>query len=141
MITAEDHRAADELLRNAKTIAVVGLDDRTERTAYHVADYLRRQGIRIIPVPKQKWADEVFGEKAYKRVQDIPDKIDFVDVFVRSEHTGDVIDEAIEAGVPGIWLQQGITNDEGLERARAAGLVVTQDRCTLVEHQRMTRSQ
>jgi predicted CoA-binding protein len=79
MITREDDRAADELLRNARTIAVVGLDDRTERTAYHVADYLRSQGIRIIPVPKQKWADEVFGEKAYRRVQDIPDKVDFVE--------------------------------------------------------------
>jgi len=137
VITGHDNLAADQALRHARTIAVVGLDDRSERTAYQVADYLRRNGYRIIPVPKQQWADEVFGQKAYRRVQDIPEPIDLVDVFVRSEQTGEVIEDVIASGAPAIWLQVGITNDEGLARAQAAGLVVTQDRCTMVEHRRL----
>lgn len=137
MITPQDSLAADQALKHARTIAVVGLDDRSERTAYQVADYLRRNGYRIIPVPKQQWADEVFGQKAYRRVQDIPEPIDLVDVFVRSEQTSEVIDDVIASGAPAIWLQVGITNDEGLARAKAAGLVVTQDRCTMVEHRRL----
>ena len=140
MTTNQDDLAADAILKAAKTIAVVGLDDRPERTAYQIAAYLRSQGIRIIPVPKQQWADEVFGEKAYARVQDIPDEVDLVDVFVRSEQTDDVIADAIAAGVPAIWLQVGITNDNGLERAKEAGIVVTQDRCTMVEHRRLKSS-
>lgn len=137
MITPQDNLAADQALKHARTIAVVGLDDRSERTAYQVADYLRRHGYRIIPVPKQQWADEVFGQKAYRRVQDIPEPIDLVDVFVRSEQTGEVIDDVIASGAPAIWLQVGITNDEGLARAKAAGLAVTQGRCTMVEHRRL----
>lgn len=123
-------------LRDAKTIAVVGLDTRTDRTAYRIASYLQRQGYRIIPVWFQQEASEVLGEKAYARVQDIPGHVDLVDVFVRSEQTDGPIDDAIAAGAGCLWLQQGITNDAGLERARAAGLVATQDRCTMVEHSR-----
>jgi len=81
----------------------------------------------------------VLGEKAYARVQDIPEPVDFVDVFVRSEQTDRVIDDAIAAGAKAIWLQQGIVNSTGLERARAAGLVATQDRCTMVEHRARLR--
>ncbi len=121
-------------LRDAKTIAVVGLDTRQERTAYRIASYLQGAGYRIIPVWFQQEADEVLGERAYARVQDIPEHVDFVDVFVRSEQTDAVIDDAIAAGVGAVWLQQGIVNEAGLERARAAGLVATQDRCTMVEH-------
>ncbi|MCA9830598.1 MAG: CoA-binding protein [Dehalococcoidia bacterium] len=121
-------------LRDAKTIAVVGLDTRKERTAYQIASYLQGAGYRIIPVWFQQEADEVLGERAYARVQDIPEKVDFVDVFVRSEQTDAVIDDAIAARVGTVWLQQGIVNEAGLERARAAGLVATQDRCTKVEH-------
>src|SRR6202008_2223830 len=123
-----------ETLRNAKTIAVVGLDNRPERTAYRIASYLQRAGYRIIPVWFQQEADEVLREKAYARLQDIPGPVDLVDVFVRSEQTDRVIDDAIAAGAKAIWLQQGIVNEAGLERARAAGLVATQDRCTMVEH-------
>lgn len=126
-------------LRDAKTIAVVGLDTRTDRTAYRIAAYLQSQGYRIIPVWFQQEADEVLGEKAYAHVQDIPFPVDLVDVFVRSEQTDAAIDDAIAAGAKCVWLQQGIFNDTGLERARAAGLIVTQDRCTLVDHQRYIR--
>jgi len=132
----------DEALRaldEARTVAVVGLDNRTGRTAYRIAEYLQAAGYRVIPVWFQQEADEVLGEKAYARLQDIPETVDFVDVFVRSEQTDRVIDDAIAAGAKAIWLQQGIVNDEGLARARAAGIVATQDRCTMVEHSRFLR--
>ena len=133
----EHERAAEQALLTARTIAVVGLDDRPERPAYRIASYLRSSGYRIIPVPKQKWADEVFGEQAYERVQDIPVPVDLVDVFVRGNETDDVIDDAIAAGASGVWLQSGITNDAGIARAHEAGIAATQDRCAMVEHRRL----
>jgi hypothetical protein len=123
-------------LMEAKTIAVVGLDERQWRTAYRIATYLQRAGYRIIPVWFQQHAETVLGERAYARLTDVPVPIDLVDVFVRSEQTDSVIDDAIAAGAKAIWLQQDIVNPAGLERARAAGLVTTQDRCTMVEHRR-----
>jgi hypothetical protein len=134
-MTSPEDEAAIEALRNAKVIAVVGLDTRAGRTAYQIAAYLQGAGYRVIPVPFQQPADEVLGEKTYPSVQAIPGHVDLVDVFVRSEQTGRVIDDAIAAGAGAVWLQQGIFNDTGLARAREAGLVVTQDRCTMVDHQ------
>lgn len=121
-------------LKEAKTIAVVGLDTRPNRTAYQIAEYLQQAGYRVIPVWFQQEASEVLGERAYASLRDVPEHIDLVDVFVRSEQTDTVIDDAIAAGAGAIWLQQGIVNQAGLARARAAGLVATQDRCTMVEH-------
>lgn len=126
---------ATKLLKDARTVAVVGLDSRTDRVAYRIADYLQGAGYRVIPVHRGQFpADEVLGEKAYESLTDIPEKVDLVDVFVRSEQTGPVIDDAIAAGAKGIWLQVGITNDAGLKRAREAGLITTQNRCTMVVH-------
>ena len=125
---------AIDVLMKAKTIAVVGLDTRKERTAYRIAEYLQGAGYRIIPVPVQQPADEVLGEKAYKSLRDIPEHVDLVDVFVRSEHTGPIIDDAIAIKADAVWLQQGITNPEGIAKAEAAGLAATQDKCAMVEH-------
>ena len=135
-MTEPDENAAIEALRHAKTIAVVGLDTRQDRTAYRIAAYLQAHGYRIIPVPVQQPADEVLGERTYARIQDIPGKVDLVDVFVRSEGTDAVIDDAIAAGAGAVWLQQGIVNASGIARARAAGLAATEDRCTMVDHRR-----
>ena len=127
--------AALETLRDAKTIAVVGLDSRTDRVAYRIAVYLQGAGYRVIPVHRGQFpADEVLGEKAYGCLKDVPEHIDLVDVFVRSEQTDPVIDDAIAVRASGVWLQSGIFNDEGIARARAAGLTATQDRCTMVDH-------
>lgn len=127
--------AALQALKDAKTIAVVGLDSRTNRTSYRIASYLQGAGYRIIPVHRGRFpADEVLGEKAYESLLDIPDHVDLVDVFVRSEQTDPVIDDAIAAHAGTVWLQVGITNDAGLERAAAAGLVTMQDACTMIEH-------
>jgi predicted CoA-binding protein len=121
-------------LRDAKTIAVVGLDARTGRTAYRIADYLQRAGYKIIPVNLGQPGDVVLGEPAYTHLGDVKEHVDLVDVFVRSENTGPVIDDAIAIGADAVWLQVGINNDQGLRRAREAGLIATQDRCTMVEH-------
>lgn len=127
--------AATELLKHAKTIAVVGLDSRTDRVAYRIASYLKDHGYRVIPVHRNQFpADEVLGEKAYASLRDVPEKIDLVDVFVRSEQTTPVIEDAIAVGAKGVWLQVGITNPDELEKAREAGLVTMQDRCTMVVH-------
>ena len=125
---------AAQALRDAKTIAVVGLDTRTNRFAYRIASYLQSAGYRIIPVSLDQPADEVLGERAYPSLRDVPEPIDLVDVFVRSENTGPIIDDAIAVGAKAVWLQSGIYNAEGVERARAAGLIATHDRCTMVEH-------
>ncbi len=127
--------AATEVLRDARRIAVVGLDSRTDRVAYRIARYLQQHGYTIVPVHRGQFpADEVLGEKAYESLRDVPESVDVVDVFVRSEQTGPVIDDAIASGAKAVWLQVGIRNDEGLARAREAGLVATQDECTMVVH-------
>lgn len=127
--------AAAELLKEAKTIAVVGLDSRTDRVAYRIASYLKEHGYRIIPVHRNLFpADEVLGEKAYASLRDVPGKIDLVDVFVRPDQTTPIIEDAIAVGAKGVWLQVGITNPEALQKAAEAGLVTTEDRCTMVAH-------
>lgn len=129
---------AIEALRTARTIAVVGLDSRTERVAYRIASYLQRAGYKVIPVHRGNFpAEQVLGETAYETLRDVPEHIDLVDVFVRSEQTGPVIDDAIAIKAGAVWLQQDIFNDDGLERARAAGLAAIQDRCTMVEHRQL----
>ncbi len=130
--------AALQVLAEAKTIAVVGLDSREERPAHRIASYLQSAGYTVIPVHRGRFpAAEVLGQRAYASLRDIPEKVDLVDVFVRSEETTPVIEDAIAIGARAVWLQQGITNAEGLARAAAAGLATTQDRCTMVEHRRL----
>lgn len=137
MGTMDDPEAAAvEALLQAKSIAVVGLDARPDRPAFRVARYLQEQGYRIVPVPVQRPADEVLGERAYPSLRDIPFPVDLVDVFVRAEDTDRFIDDAIAIGAKCVWLQAGIRNDAGIARARAAGLAAIHDRCTMVEHRR-----
>lgn len=129
-----------QALLDAKTIAVVGLDSRTDRVAYRIAVYLQSAGYRVIPVHRGgSPADEVLGETAYESLRDISGHVDLVDVFVRSGETGPVIEDAIAIGAGAVWLQQGIFNDAGLDLARAAGLAAIQDACTMVEHRRLQR--
>jgi predicted CoA-binding protein len=131
---------AIQALMAARTIAVVGLDSRTNREAYRIAVYLRDAGYRVIPVHRGRFpADEVLGEKAYESLRDIAEHVDLVDVFVRSEETGPVIEDAIAIAAGAVWLQQAIYNDSGLEFARAAGLAAIQDACTMVEHRHALR--
>jgi predicted CoA-binding protein len=126
-----------ELLRSARTIAVVGLSGKKARPSYGVSEYLQNAGYRIIPVNPRE--TEVLGEKAYPDLDSLPEKIDIVDVFRRSEFVPDIVDAAIRIGARAVWMQEGVINDAAAEKARAAGLAVVMDRCILKEHRRLIR--
>jgi uncharacterized protein len=121
-----------DILRNTKTIAVVGLSSNPRRPSYEVASYLQNAGYTIIPVNPNE--TEVLGQKCYARLEDVPVPIDIVDVFRRPNHVPGVADSAIAVHAKALWLQQGITHAEAAEKARAAGLAVIEDACLLVEH-------
>jgi uncharacterized protein len=130
-------RAIGELLRTAKTIAVVGLSPKPYRASYGVSEFLQSAGYRIIPVnPNLR---EVLGEKAYARLEDIPEKVDIVDVFRRSEAVPDIVESAIRIGARAVWMQEGVVNEAAAARARAAGLLVVMDTCILRAHHRLLR--
>jgi predicted CoA-binding protein len=126
-----------EILKTSRTIAVVGLSHRKFRPSYGVADYLKSVGYRIIPVNPQE--TEVLGEKCYARLEDIPEKVDIVDIFRRSEFVPDVVDSAIRIGAHAIWMQEGVIDHEAGEHARRAGLFVQMNVCILKEHVRRLR--
>jgi hypothetical protein len=123
-----------ELLKKYKTIAVVGLSSNPTRPSFGVTEYMQEAGYRIIPVnPNER---EVLGEKSYERLEDVPEKIGIVNVFRRAEDVPPVVDGAIRVGAKVVWMQLGIENEEAAEKARAAGLVVVEDACILIEHKR-----
>ncbi|MGB9465190.1 MAG: CoA-binding protein [Candidatus Acidiferrum sp.] len=123
-----------EILKNYKTIGVVGLSSNPARASYEVTEYMQGAGYKIIPVnPNEK---EVLGERSYARLEDVPEKIEIVDVFRRAEDVPPVVESAIRVGAKVVWMQLGIENAEAAERARAAGLIVVEDACILVEHRR-----
>ncbi|HLG98960.1 MAG TPA: CoA-binding protein [Bryobacteraceae bacterium] len=126
-----------ELLRSSRVIAVVGLSSKKFRASYGVAEYMQREGYRIIPVNPNE--AEVLGEKSYARLEDIPEPIDIVDIFRRSEFVGPVVDSAIRVGAKAIWMQEDVEDDEAAKKARDAGLFVVMDRCILKEHSRHFR--
>jgi len=126
----------DALLRDSRTIAVVGLSPREDRPSFGVAAYLQRAGYRIIPVNPN--ATEVLGERCYPALDDIPGPIDVVDIFRKPEDVPPVVDAAIRKGAKAVWMQTGIVNNAAAERARAAGLTVVMDRCMMVEHRHRT---
>ena len=124
----------DRILEHSKTIAVVGLSSNVSRASYRVAAYLQSEGYRIIPVnPNEK---EVLGERAYARLEDVPEKIDVVDVFRRSEFVPPVVESAIQVGAKAVWMQEGVMHEEAARRAHEVGLRVVMDRCILKEHRR-----
>jgi predicted CoA-binding protein len=128
-----------ELLTAARTIAVVGISDDPERDSYMVAEFLQRQGYRIIPVNPRlvNLNIQVLGEKAYATLRDVPEKIDIVDIFRRPETVMPVIEDAIAAGAGAVWMQLSIVNEEAAARAEAAGLNVVMNRCMAVEYRRL----
>ncbi len=124
-----------ELLKNSRTIAVVGLSSKRTRPSYSVSQYMQRTGHRIIPVNPNE--TEVLGEKAYARLEDVPEKIDIVDIFRRSEFVPDVVDAAIRIGAKAVWMQEGVIHEKAAAKARKAGLEVVMDRCILKEHRKL----
>lgn len=126
-----------EILKNSRTIAVVGLSRNPMRVSNGVAAYMQRSGYRIIPVNPQE--TEVLGEKSYARLEDVPDKIDIVNVFRRPEFTPEIVESAIKVGAKVVWMQEGVVNEAAAARAREAGLEVVMDKCILKEHRKMLR--
>lgn len=131
MSTAESDQVT-ELLKRAKTIAVVGLSSSPLRPSHGVSAYMQLQGYQIIPVNPE--IDEALGEKAYPSLRDVPEKIDIVNVFRRPEYVEEIVDQAIALKVPAIWMQEEVINERAAEKARSAGIFVVMDRCILKEH-------
>ena len=124
-----------EILHATRTIAVVGLSGKKFRPSYGVAEYLQRNGYRIIPVNPEE--SSVLGEKAYPDLDSIPEPVDVVDIFRRAEFVPEIVEAAIRKGAKAIWMQEGVVHEEAARRAEAAGIVVLMNRCILKDHRRM----
>ncbi|SNQ46186.1 conserved hypothetical protein [Frankia canadensis] len=130
-----DDATIRRLMTDTAVWAVVGLSNDTRRTASSIADYLRRNGKRVVPVHPS--APTVAGERGYATLADIPFPVDVVDVFVRSELAGAVVDDAVKIGAGGVWLQLGVRDDAAAVRAEEAGLAVVMDTCPAMEAPRL----
>ena len=124
-----------EILRKYKTIAVVGLSNNPMRPSHGVSEYMKREGYKIIPV--NPGHSTILGEKAYRRLEDIPEPVDIVNIFRRSEMIPPIVDSALAIGAKAIWMQEGIEHEAAAEKARAAGLDVVMNTCILKAHSRM----
>ncbi len=123
-----------ELLKTSHTIAVVGLSSKRHRASYGVAEYMKSAGYHIVPVNPNE--AEVLGAKCYARLEDVPEKVDIVDIFRRSELVPEVVESAIRIGAKAVWMQEGVLHPAAAERARQAGLFVVMDACILKEHRK-----
>src|SRR3954452_18275807 len=124
-----------DILRQSRTIAVIGLSGKRFRPSYGVAEYMQRAGYRIIPVNPQE--SQVLGETCYPDLDAVPDAVDIVDIFRRSEFVPEIVEAAIRKGAKTIWMQEGVIHERAAERAEAAGLAVVMDRCILKDHRRL----
>jgi len=123
------------LLRSSRVIAVVGLSNKRYRPSFGVAEYMQAAGYRILPI--NPFEDEVLGERAYPDLLSLPERVDIVDIFRRSEFVPDIVDAAIRIGARAIWMQEGVVHEEAAAKARSAGLEVVMDRCILKDHRRL----
>jgi predicted CoA-binding protein len=124
-----------ELLKAARTIAVVGLSNDPAKASHGVARYLKERGYRILPV--NPGAQEVLGEKAYPDLSALPEPVDIVDIFRPSAAVPPIVDDAIRIGAKAVWMQEGIAHEEAARQAETAGLIVVQNRCLMKEHFRL----
>jgi predicted CoA-binding protein len=127
-----DDAAIRRLLETARRIAVVGLSPKPHRDSNRVARYLLDRGYEVVPVYPRD--ETILGQKVHRRVQDVPGRLDLVDVFRRSEELAGVVDDALRARAPALWFQLGCVDEEAARRAVAAGVTVVMDRCVMVEH-------
>jgi uncharacterized protein len=134
MPTDEELRS---ILGDAKTVAVVGLSSNPRKESYGIAKYLQGKGYRIVPVNPTE--TEVLGEKAYPSLREVPEKVDVVDVFRRSEHTPEIAREAVEIGARVLWLQTGIWNEEAYRIATEGGVEVVMGACIRTTSKRLGR--
>ena len=137
MIENPDADAIEDLLKSARTIAVVGLSSNSMRPSYGVARYMQGAGYRIIPVNPNE--ESVLDESAVASLEDIRDKVDIVDVFRRSEFVPEIVESAIAIGAKAVWLQESVIHEQAAKRARDAGLFVAMDLCIFKEHAKRLR--
>ena len=135
MTDATDIETLRRILQTARTIAIVGLSDKWHRPSYFVAKYLLDRDYRIIPVNPRH--DEILGQKCYPTLEAIPDEVDMVDLFQRSEAVMPFVESAIDMQVKFVWMQLGIRNEEAAEKARKKGIEVVMDRCPKIEYARL----
>jgi len=138
MFENPDAAARCVLLKQVRTIAVVGLSPNAARPSYGVARAMQDYGFRVIPVHPS--AREILGEKAYAALADIPERIDLVDVFRRAEHIDGIVDDCLALGLKVVWIQEGIVNESAATRARAGGMTVVMDRCIYRDYRDQCRS-
>jgi predicted CoA-binding protein len=127
----------NEILTNSVNVAVVGLSSNPERESYRVANYLQDVGYRILPVNPAE--QKVLGEESYSDLMSIPESVDLVDIFRKSEFVGPIVDDAIRKGVKYIWMQDGVVDEIAATRARSAGIFVVMDNCIFREHKRRNK--
>ena len=125
-----------KVLRQSKSVAMVGLSAKPEQDSYRVAKYLIDHGYDVIPV--NPGVDQILGRKSYASLRDLPQPPDVVDVFRRAEFAPEIVEDAIAARAKAVWLQLGVVNHDAARRAREAGLMVVMDRCMKREHECMT---
>ena len=132
---ADDINTLRRILREARTIAVVGLSADWYRPSYFAAKYMQEHGYRVIPVnPKYP---EIVGEKCYRSLRDVPEKVDIVDVFRKTDDVMPIAEDAIAIGAKVLWQQLGVKNEAAAAKAQAAGLETVMDRCVKIEHGRL----
>jgi len=128
-----------EVLAHPRRIAVVGCSPDSRRDSYRVARLLIERGHDVVPVNPH--AEEILGRRCYPSLRDVPGSVEMVDVFRRSEHVAQIVDQAIEKGAKIVWTQLGVGDDQAGERARHAGLTVVMDRCPAIEYRRLFPSE
>ncbi len=126
-----------DILTSARTIAVVGASPRPSRASHGVMRYLQRQGYRAIPVNPFAAGDTILGERCYASLGEIPETVDMVDIFRRSEAAGEAVDEAIAIGAKAVWMQLGVVDEAAASRAEAHGVKIVMDRCPAIEIPRL----
>ena len=131
----DDITTLRRILRTNRTIAVVGLSANWYRPSYFAAKYMQEHGYRVVPV--NPMYDEVLGERCYKSLRDIPEKVDLVDIFRKSTDVMPIAEDAIAIGAKVLWQQLGVKNEAATARAQAAGLESVMDRCVKIEHGRL----
>jgi len=142
----EEHRrqkrvptVEEKILSKYRNVAVVGLSPNQERPSHRIAKYLAEQGYNIIPINPN--AQQILGKASYPKLSSIPEKVEVVDIFRRSEEVMTIVEEAIKIGAKAVWMQEGIINEEAAAKAREAGLMVVMDKCMSKEHRRLRRKQ
>ena len=125
------------ILKDTKTVAMVGASPHWNRPSYFVMKYLQAKGFRVVPVNPVAVGQEILGETVYGSIADVPIPVDMVDIFRNSEAAGPIADEAVAKGATSVWMQIGVRNDAAAERAEAAGLRVVMNRCPKIEYSRL----